>query len=135
MLTDEQRKVLRIALGSKGDDGVADEIADQIDSGGNPVAGAVAAIGAAANLSALSPTASAITASAGVFAIPAEPTGAEVDTAIDALKDKVDAGLDLKADNADVETLRTEVEARLDTIETKIDAVIAALKAAGLMAS
>ena len=34
-----------------------------------------------------------------------------------------------------LETLRTEAEARLDAVEAKIDAVIAALKAAGLMAS
>ncbi len=33
-LTAEQRKVLRIALGSKGDNGVADDIADQIDAAG-----------------------------------------------------------------------------------------------------
>src|SRR3990167_3766857 len=103
-LSAEQRKVLRIALGSKGDDGVADEIADQIDSGGNLVASAIAAIGVTSNMSALvpvaaglaagSPDASVITNSAGTYAIGAEPTGAEVDTAIDQLRDKVETGLD-----------------------------------------
>lgn len=76
-----------------------------------------------------------ITDSAGTFAIPAEPTGAEVDTAINALRDKVETALDAKSDNADLETLRTEAEARLDAIEAKIDAVIASLKAANIMKS
>lgn len=77
-------------------------------------AASVAAIGTTANLTALVPTAVDLNA---VFS----------DT-------EVEAALLAKADNADVETLRTEVEGRLDAIETKVDAVIAALKAAGLMA-
>jgi hypothetical protein len=56
-----------------------------------------------------------------------------VDTGIDSQSTKVIASLGLKADNADVETLRTESEARLDAIEAKINAVIAALKAVGMM--
>ena len=46
---------------------------------------------------------------------------------------EVETALGLKADNADVETLRGEAEARLDDAEAKIDAVISALKASGLM--
>jgi 1-aminocyclopropane-1-carboxylate deaminase/D-cysteine desulfhydrase-like pyridoxal-dependent ACC family enzyme len=95
----------------------------------------VAALGTTSNLSPLVVTAATISASAGVFAIPAEPTGAEVNTAIDEASAKVVTALGLKADNADVETLRTQTEARLDAIEAKVDAVIAALKDAGLMAS
>lgn len=63
---------------------------------------------------ALVPAASSITASAGTYAIAAEPTGAEVDTAIDQATAKVDTGLDLKADNTDVETLRTEIQTSMD---------------------
>ena len=63
------------------------------------------------------------------------PTKAEIDAGIDAVVLNIEAALDLKADNADVETLRTQSEARLDAIEAKVDALIAALKAAGLMAS
>lgn len=85
----------------------ADELSDAIDAanaGGSVVAN-VAAIGATSN----------IPASAATYAIPAEPTGAEVDTAID---DTV-----------------VFIEARLDTIEAKVDAVIAAMIAAGHMSA
>lgn len=41
---------------------------------------------------------------------------------------------DLAAARTAVNTLATEAEARLDAVETKVDSVIAALKAAGLMA-
>lgn len=80
------------------------EVIAAIDSNGSGPAAAVAAIGATSNLP----------ASNLVAAIPAEPTKAEVDAGID--------------------TLRVAAEARLDVIEAKIDAVIAALKAAGMMA-
>lgn len=113
----------------------ADELSAAIDAGGNVQAASVAALGATSNLSALVPTASVITDSAGTYAVPAEPTGAEVDTAINELRDKVETALDLKADNADAETLRTQVESRLDAVEGKADAIIAALKTAGLMAT
>lgn len=130
-LTRRTKDIMIVALADKK---AGEELATEVDSLHAVTAAAVVAdIGATSNLSALVPTASAITASAGVFAIPAEPTGAEVDTAIDALKGKVDTALDLKADNADVETLRTQVEARLDVIEAKIDELIAALQAASLM--
>ena len=74
----------------------------------------VGAIGVTAALTALVPTAVALNAT---FS----------DT-------EVEAGLLTKADNADVETLRTEVEARLDVIEAKVDGYRTALRAAGLMA-
>lgn len=161
-LSEDTKKIIVVALANKR---AGEELAAAVDSGSNPQAAAIAAIGATSNLSALapvasalaagSPTASAITDSAGTYANPVEPTGAEVDTAIDELRDKVETALDakadqadfsqfatdtntaldLKADNADVETLRTEAEARLDAVEAKIDAVIAALKAANLMAT
>lgn len=113
----------------------ADELISALEAAADEQAAAVAALGATSNLSALAPVASVITDSAGVYALPAEPTGAEVDAAIDALRDKVELALDAKADNADGETLRSEVEARLDAAEAKIDAVIAAFKASGQMAS
>jgi len=72
------------------EDTAKDEIVSAIDSGGNPQAAAVAAIGVTTNL-----------------------------TGVD--------GTGLNA--ADLVT----TESRLDTIEAKIDAVIASLKAAGLM--
>lgn len=90
-------------------------------------------LGATANLTALSPTAASITDTDGTYNNAAEPTGAEVDATVDALRDKVETALDLKADNADVETLRGEVEARLDDVEAKVDELIAALVASGLM--
>lgn len=131
-LSSKARKRLEVALARRAE---AKEIADAIDSGGNPQAAVVAALGATSNMSALVPAAAVITDSAGTYAIPAEPTGAEVDAAIDALRDKVETALDAKADNADAETLRTEAEARLDAIEAKVDAILVSLKAAGLMAS
>lgn len=42
---------------------------------------------------------------------------------------------DLAAARTSVNTLRTDAEARLDAIEGKVDAIIAALIAAGMMAS
>lgn len=134
MLSDNARKALNIALGSK-QDGIGDEVADAIDASGAGPAAAVSAIGTTANLSALVPAAASISASNFTAAIPAEPTKAEVDAGIDALKAKVVTALGLKADNADVETLRTEVEARLDVIEAKVDLIIANFKASSQMDS
>ncbi len=131
-LSAKAKKRIEVALARRQE---ANEVIAAIESGSNPQAAAVAALGATSDMTALAPTASVITDSAGTYAIPAEPTGAEVDTAINELRDKVELALDAKADNADAETLRTEAEARLDDIEAKVDAVIAALKAAGLMAS
>lgn len=131
-LSKKAKEAVRRALT---EDKAADELIAALEAAADEQAAAVAALGATANLSALAPTASVISDSAGTYAIPAEPTGAEVDAAINALRDKVETALDLKADNADAETLRTEVEARMDAAEAKIDAVIAALKASGQMAS
>jgi hypothetical protein len=124
MLSSEQRRVLGIALG---DDVIANEIGDQIDSGGNPVAAVIAALGATSNLSALVVTASDVT--------DLSTSDTYTDAAVNAKFVEVEGFLDLKADNADVETLRTESEARLDAIEAKIDAILVSLKNAGLMAS
>lgn len=131
-LSNKAKEAIRRAVT---EDKAADELIAALEAAADEQAAAVAALGATSNLSALAPAAAAITDSAGTYAIPAEPTGAEVDAAIDELRDKVELALDAKADNADAETLRTEVEARLDAAEAKIDAVIAALKASGQMAS
>lgn len=161
-LSNKAKEAIRRAVT---EDKAADELIAALEAAADEQAAAVAALGATSNLSALAPTAAAlaagspsaavITDSAGVYAIPAEPTGAEVDDAVDALRDKVEtaldlkadqadlaqlvsdmnAALDLKADNADAETLRSQVESRMDAVEAKIDAVIAAFKASGQMAS
>jgi hypothetical protein len=131
-LSVKAKKRLEVAMARRAE---AQEVIAAIESGSNPQAASVAALGVTSNMSALAVTAAVITDSAGTYALPAEPTGAEVDTAINALRDKVETALDLKADNADAETLRTQAEARIDAVEAKIDAVIAALKTAGLMAT
>lgn len=130
-LSTAARRRLEVALAQRA---AAKEIADAIDLGGNPQAAAVAALGTTTNMTAFVITAAVISPSAGTYAVPATPTGAEVDTAINQLAAKVVTALADKADNADAETLRTEAEARLDAIEAKVDAVIAALKTASLMA-
>ncbi len=105
-----------------------------IDTGFNATpATVIAALGTTSNLSAAAVAPTTFTAVAGTYAIPAEPTGAEVDATANAALALVKAVVDIKADNADLETLRTQAEARLDAIEAKIDALIAALKTAGLM--
>jgi hypothetical protein len=96
------QKALKNALASKE---LGEEVAAAIDAQGSGPADEVDAIGSTSDLSAVS----------GTYADSAEPTGAEVDAAIQASVD--------------------EVEARLDVIEAKIDEVIAALKAAALMSS
>lgn len=101
-LTKRTKDIMVVAMADKK---AANELSAAVDAGSNAQAAAVAALGATADLSAV----------AGTYAIPAEPTGAEVD--------------------ATVQALASEVEARLDAIEAKIDAVIAALKASGQMAS
>jgi hypothetical protein len=98
------------------------KLGDLIEAGSNPQAATVAAIPASANLT-----------------VPVVAAAAVENTDITATQLAVvaadlNAALDNKADNADLVTLASEVEARLDTIESKINAVIAALKAAGLMA-
>ena len=94
----------------------------------------IAAVGTTTNLSAAVVTASTIAASNLTAAIPTAPTKAEVDAGINTLKTAVVAILDIKADNADLETLRTQTEARLDGAESKIDTIIAALKTTGVIA-
>ena len=126
--TDAKRR-LEVATASKA---VGDEIAAAIDAGGSGPAAAVAAFGSTTNLTALAVTATTFAGAA--CAGGSTPTATQVNTAIDTATGLVKTALDLKADNADCETLRTETEARLDAIETKINAVIAALKAASLMA-
>lgn len=102
-LSTKAKKRLEVAMARRAE---AQEVIGAIEvPGSTNVADAVAALGATADLSAV----------AGTYAIPAEPTGAEVDATVQALAD--------------------EVEARLDDVEAKIDEVIAALKAANLMNS
>jgi porphobilinogen deaminase len=54
---------------------------------------------------------------------------------VETLRTEVQTALLTKADNADVETLRGEIEVRLDNLETKVDAILSSLKTAGVMAS
>lgn len=131
-LSNKAKEAIRRAVT---EDKAADELIAALEAAADEQAAAVAALGATSNMSALVPAAAVISNSAGTYAIPGSPTGAEVDAAIDELRDKVELALDAKADNADAETLRTQAEARLDAAEAKIDAVIAALKASGQMAS
>jgi hypothetical protein len=53
---------------------------------------------------------------------------------VETLRTETQTALNTKADNADVETLRGEVEVRLDNCEVKIDGIITALKSAGVTA-
>lgn len=112
----------------------AKELADAVDSlHAISEAATIAAI-SSTNMTAAAVAPTTFTASAGVFAVPAEPTGAEVDSAIDAATAKVKAVVDIKADNVDLETLRTEAEARIDAVESKINAILVSLKNAHIMA-
>lgn len=132
MLSTRTKNIVRVAMADKR---AADELSAAVNAGSNSQAAAVAAIGASSNLTALAVTATVIANSNFTAAIPAEPTKAEVDAGIDTLRTAVVTALNLKADNADAEALRTEVEVRLDAIEAKVDAVIAALKASAQMAT
>lgn len=131
------QKIEAAIKGSIANPAAAQEIINMIDSELSSASQAtvIAALGATSALSALAVTATDIPASNFTAANAAEPTKAEIDAGIDAVVLNIESALNLKADNADVETLRTQSEARLDAIEAKIDAVIAALKTAGLMAS
>lgn len=130
-LSDKAKKRFIVAMARRVE---AQEILDAIESGSNPQAVTVANFGTVADLTLSVVAATTFTPSAGTFAVPGEPTAAEVNATIDEATAKVKAVVDVKADNADVETLRGEVETRLDNIETKINAVLTALKNAGLMA-
>ncbi len=131
-LSQKTKDILIVALANKV---AATELAAAVNSGSNPQATVIAALGTTSNLSAAVVAATTIAASNLTAVSAPDPTKAEVDTGIDTLKTAVVTALNLKADNVDVETLRTQAEARLDAIEAKVDAVIAALKTAGLMAS
>ena len=130
MLSDSDVKRLETAVTSKA---VGRRLADAIDALGDGPAAVVAAIGTTSNLSALVVTATTFSGAACTGG--STPTATNVNTAIDAATAATKTALDLKADNADVETLRTQVEARLDAVEAKADELIAALKAVGIMAS
>ncbi len=129
-LSEHTKKRLTTAVTSKS---AADEIVAAIDAQGSGPAANIAAIGTTSNLTTLAVTATTFTGAA--CAGGSSPSATNVNTAIDAAIAEAKTALDLKADNADVETLRTEIEARLDVIEGKIDALIAALKTAELMAT
>jgi len=131
MLSAKTKRILTVAMANKV---AAAELAAAVDSGSNPQAATVAAFGVTTNLTAAVVAATTFLATVGTYVAPAEPTGAEVDATVDAALAQVKTVVDVKADNADLETLRTEAEARLDAIETKVNAIIAALKTAGLMA-
>ncbi|HLD91690.1 MAG TPA: hypothetical protein VI911_11885 [Patescibacteria group bacterium] len=131
-LSREARDILIVAMANRAK---ANEVADAIDAASVASVATVVAAISSTNMTAAVVAATTFTASAGTFVNAAEPTGAEIDTAIDEATAKVKAVVDIKADNADLETLRTEAEGRLDAIETKINAVLTSLKAAGVMAS
>ncbi len=84
-------------------------------------AASLAALGTTSNLTALVITATTLTDLA------TSGGNTYTDAAVNAIFAEVETAADLKADNADVETLRTETEARLDAIEAKVDAIIGAL--------
>lgn len=96
-------------------------------------AGAVAVLGVTSNLSAAVVAPTTIVDSNLTAVDAANPTKAEIDTGIDTLRDAIETALDLKSDNVDLNTLRSEIEDRLDDLEAKIDEVIDALVVAGLM--
>ena len=106
-LSTKARKRLEVAMARRAE---AKEIADAIDVGFNATpAAAVAALGTTVNI----PTVSVTLSTSNTY------SDAAVKTAID----------------AGANAVRTAAESRLDAIEAKVDALIAALKAAGLMNS
>lgn len=124
------KKRLTAAVTSKA---VADELVAAIDAPGSGPAAVVVEFGATSNLTPLVPVATTFAGAA--TAGGAAPTATQVNAAIDAATALVKTALDLKADNADTETLRTEVEARLDALEAKVNAILTSLKAASYMAT
>lgn len=101
----------------------------------------LALLGSTTNLTALVPAIATISASgvtlttAGGNTYSDASTKTAIDGAADALAAKVITALGLKADNVDVETLRTEIEARLDALDAKADAIIGKLITAKIMAA
>lgn len=129
-LSSKLKKEIKNAIGDKIR---ADELIAAIEASVASPAANVALFGATTALTALVATAANISAITGTYVDTVQPTGAEINTVVNGLRTSVNTKLDLKADNADVETLRTEAEARLDDIETKINAIIDAMTDAGLM--
>jgi hypothetical protein len=111
-LSIKAKRHIELAMVSKE---IGDEISAAIDSGSNPQAADVDAIGTTDDLVLDAPV-----------AVDLNSTFSDAE---------VEAALDDKADQAAVSSLMGDVEARMDVIEAKIDEVIAALKSAGLMAS
>ena len=130
-VSDEAKRRLATAVTSQA---VAEELVAAIDSQGSGPAAVILAFGVTTNLTPLVVAAATFSTSAMAAVAPAAPTAAEVAAAINAATAKVKTVVDLKADNVDVETLRTEVEARLDAIEAKFDALLVAFKASSQMA-
>jgi hypothetical protein len=141
MLTADQRKLFRIALGSKGDaspHSLADGIADEIDA--LHVAAPAADVPALADpsaLSALSPVASSFSgANTGLSTANTYTDAAvnsAVNSAINAATAAVKSYLDVKAENSQADGMRSAVEGRLEAAEDKVNAILSSLKAAGLM--
>lgn len=129
-LSTEAKRRLIVALTNKA---AGEEVAAAVDSQGSGPAAVVTAFGSTTNLTALVVTATTIAAAA--TAGGSAPTATQVNAAIDTATAAIKTALDLKADNADAETLRTQVEGRLDALEAKIDLILANLKSASLMAS
>lgn len=127
-------------LGKRLGKALGEEIGAAIAAGSN-VCDEVSLLGTTSNLSAAAVAATTFTdvAVTGTYVSGAEPTGAEVNVTANAAANaalaKVKTVVDIKADNADVETLRTQVEARLDAIEAKIDELITKMKSAGQIAA
>ena len=110
-LSTKAKRGLDLALRSKT---LGQEVANAIDSSGSGPADNVSLIGATSDLAVDAPAASSLS---------------------DNMAATIDAALDLKADQEDVEALAVDIEARLDVIEAKIDLVITNLIAAGLMSA
>lgn len=128
-LSQDTKNRLAVALTSHD---AANEVIDALSTSLGSPAGAVAAIGTTTNLAAA--VVAPVTMTPAACAGGASPSATNVNTAIDSATAQIKGFLDAKADNVDLETLRTQVEARLDTIEAKVDAIITALKGASLMA-
>lgn len=111
-LSSEARRRLQYGLGSNS---IGNEVADSINSGGNPVAAFVAALSASTDLSLASP--------------------ASVDLNASFSDTEVESALDAKADQSAVSDMMAIAETRLDNLESKVNAILTALKDASLMAS
>ena len=113
-LTEKQKDAIKVAIANVDE---ANALIVEIDK--VAAAGALTALGTTSNLTAL------VIAATTVSDLSTGDTYA--DAGLNAIFAEVETALDLKADNADVETLRGEIEVRLDAIEAKVDAIIAAM--------